>query len=200
MRKYYRRKKRIAKKKTYKSVAKVARNVVKSMAEKKYHDFNLDHNAGSGGQVFPLMALISRGTGQDNRVGDSVTLLSMYIQTTVLMSSNVGDTKYRFLIVRSKGTNTNPTVLNIFNPHVSTLLVNSPVETDKYTILYDKVYPLETNNKYRNINFKLKFNVPVQYNDSIASPAKEYFLVSISDAVVNTPIIRGNVRIKYLDI
>lgn len=186
-----------------KSVAKIARKVVKNAGEKKFYDLDVAHNASNTGSVFGLLSNIVEGTSQNERIGDNIKLRSMYMQSTVLMNGTAGETKYRCLIVRQKGTagGAPPTAADILKNHSSTYRVNSAVDTDKFTIVYDKVFPLHTYNKYRKVEFKLKFNSKtIQYNDTSVYPNREYWMLSISDAGTFTPYIVGNLRIKYTDV
>lgn len=183
-----------------KVIRKIARSVVRGMTEKKYFDLNIDHYSPVAGALFQLTSNIVKGTDQNQRVGDRITLRSLYFKQTVLMNSTVGETKFRAIIVRAKGSATTPSVADILLNHTTGLRVNSAIDTDKYEILYDKVVPLTTDNKYRNLDIKLRFNKNLTYNNTVGSAARELFFLTISDAGVYTPAVQGNLRMSYIDV
>lgn len=111
--------------KLYKEVAMLKKviNAEKQNADINIGPFNFAQNngAGTGARCDSIMPIISQGSGEDQRKGDSLKVCSMCIQAEVKTNSfnTLQDTRYKIYIIRQQ---TNPvdftgTINNLLEPN-----------------------------------------------------------------------------------
>lgn len=136
-----------------KAVTKIAKRVVNTQAETKTGSLAGTANFGTTGNLINVFGSMSQGTGQNQRVGDSVRSLGFRMRALVcqdpgVITANQDANVIRMLIVVGK----RPLVLADFGNW------KDGIDPELMTIVSDTYFNFATTKRYRYINKYIKFN------------------------------------------
>lgn len=205
-----------------KKVAKIARNVVTNMAEKKYHDTTNTNQEGSyDNAVFNVINAVSQGSTDTSRNGDSLLMTSVDIRGEVSFANSAVGIG-RLIVFMAKPGNSDLTSGSTVTYGLGDILslgASSGATFDHYLwdsvpsrfqILYDRVFSnsdvgaASNNNRlhfHKTIGLKQK---PVQYEAATTRISKNAlywcWMGNDTDASGNEPLLNIQTRLRFLDI
>lgn len=214
-------KKKTYKKKTYTkpSLKKAVRVAVKreinrhTEIKEKIWDTTINGQAftsiDNSGSAIGLTNSLTQGTGNGNRIGDSVRLKSLRFDYIAAAGDATNVLRMIIVTPRKKdiGSSFGAIIQNVL---YGTRAVYKPIDTDLYTVLYDKMTYAQllasgTTPTYSStpMYFKGYINlrdVEINY-DTSGNPNRDVFVILISDSVaISHPgLIQGYMRLKYYD-
>lgn len=203
------------------------RKALLKLSETKEKDFTYSTlglssvSYGTGAAIYGLVAAISQGTGDDQRIGNQIMLQNLRFKFAVQAGDN--QNQFRLMILRPKKqyASGSPTTQQwiqeiLSNNASSTTQFLAPVDTERYIVYYDKVINLRyvpvdgssattiSETKYLSGNISLKKRVQWAYSGASGSnlPETEILVVAISDSVAipHAGVIAGYARLYYKDI
>ena len=185
--------------------------------EKKFKATNVSNTADvSAGTVFSSLNLVAQGTGENNRIGNKMTVRNVNIYGLANMDDQgtgaFGSGNLRVILFIDKQCNgASAAVLDILETATLTSFRNMD-QLDRFTILKDKVFPVpcraanalhtDTGNRYWKMSKKC--NVDIQYSSTTGVitevKSNNIGLLYISDNAAVNAGNPANVRIKYTDL
>lgn len=184
-----------------KEVRDIARKAIKNMAEIHFHASDYYNTVSTSGYVQDLSIITQTSTGDQNRIGDSITLTSMEVR----YDWEVADTTNRVRLILFRWNDDGaPGVNDILLNTVSVPRCYASYNKDsrsKFNILYDKVMVVgqgsgTDNVKYR--EFKRKLTGKINYSSGGTSGVKHVYLMAISDSLTGNPTLAFYSRLNYL--
>lgn len=174
---------------------------------------------GTGTIIAQLCRGITQGTSDSTRIGDQITLKGVYINMPVQCASGTEANYFRMALIRPKGQYTNTSVSALaqqifMGTASSSTQWASPIDTDYFHIYWDKkvfIKPTDITavgspsnmffTKFIKFGNKYKKGLKIQWDQQNAQPARDLFLVAISDSsLVSHPgAIAGFVRLYFKD-
>lgn len=177
---------------TFKVAKRAARSTIQRMAEKKYYDVSVNHAAEyASWTIYELSQFIAQGTTKKTRIGNKINMFKVFGHTTVTAGDGTND--IRLLIVKPKRQN------SVISSQLPDL--NAPVDTDSFTVLFDRHFYLNQENIYQKmVNWRIRPG-KLQYADGIAQAGNGIFVCCRSDSTVTpNPFFAGYWRLYYTDI
>lgn len=151
---------------------------------------------------------IDTGDTSATRDGRSIKLTSWFFRMYVLNNSSFNNTVFRMLLVHDKQVNgALPAASDILETVSTTGLMNRD-NADRFTVLSDKLFHMNTNYSgqtvallpkpiYKSLDMHIKYSGT---GGGIADlTSNELILLTISNQAVNTPSITYRARVKYID-
>lgn len=222
---YRRRYRRKATSKKYtknKAFVKAVSKVMDSRVEHKYKTyFEVGQSTDTGGQIWGPLTTIAQGTSDTERVGDQLTMKSIYVKMAIYppsVSINKESNFVRVIAFQWKEvTNISGSIGPIPDDILSTPgaidLIYCQYAHDnigkKFTILYDKTFTItnsETGGQYS--QKMINFRIPLKYakrkvsyvGGSSGDAFNHFYLMTLSDsAVTNHPTVTFTARMHYID-
>lgn len=176
----------------YKTAKRAARSTIRRMAEKKYYDVPVNHSAEyASWTIYELSQFIAQGVTKKTRIGNKINMFKAYGHTTLTAGDGTNDV--RLIIVKPKQ---GDSVISSQLPDL-----NAPIDTDRFTVLYDRHYYLNQENIYQKmVTWKIRPG-NLQYRDSIAQAGDGIWVAVRSDSTVTpNPFFAGYWRLYYTDI
>lgn len=207
-----RRKKRTSK--MQRQMVNVARQVVqaelKDELELKFYDtsgIGLAVNDTSG-LVLPLSQPLVKGTGIDSRIGNKVSIKSLFVRLQVQANASASYNNIRLMIIRwmSAGTPVIGSILlsSGLSPPMRHLAQLNYSSKPNFQVKYDQTYLMADTANLDIPAIQLdKFYIKKfgdAFWDDANSPIKgQLYLIAISDSAVQTPQLTYTSRIRYTD-
>lgn len=185
--------KRKTKKKQWKSFAQRVKNVAPAK-----HLSGTTNVVVTNGNIFTcgLTNQIGAGTGNAQRIGDSIQLEALKIEGLFQAATDADAYKFRLIIGYSGEeygvttlTTGNLTSTELFLPNTDTTMVNAIVNPKTFTVLYDEVYDLnsqvsgDSTLQSLRATIPLKKNFPYQSAGSVYGKTQNLYMVVTSYAV-----------------
>lgn len=171
------------------SVRKQIEKVLAKRTEVKKQTITNTASVSTGGTIIPLLATIAQGNAHDQRVGNQVNLLSMYLRVQTALGDN-GYNTTRVALIRTRQPTAvvaelfETTSFSVFGANYAgwnyQLVQN--VYFDRLTTLNQLVAGQRATKYFKKY---LKISDKINYQDSITGPPNEnYYLVLVSDSSV----------------
>lgn len=216
---------------TTRKIARVARAVVNRAIETKekrydYSSVGIDPVGGSavtfgsisyGGSacIAQLCRGITRGTNDGERVGHQIILRGIYINLAVQCASATEQNYVRFAVIRPKGQISTTSIASLTqqvfsNQASSATQWLNPIDTDIFNVYMDKqkfIKPTDISgvgspsNWFLRRFIKFPKGIPIKWSESDSQPARDFYLVAISDsaAISHPGAVAGFIRLYYKD-
>ncbi len=193
------------------AVAAIARKTVMKMAEKKFHEVDIDGvGVDTTNVLIPLTGIV-RGITDGTRTGDEVIIKSIEIRLELRsnVAANIGSSA-RFIVIQWHPTDaTAPTIANILLAGTITRLTKQGYIVDgrkNFTVLSDRVIEVATvagtafmhSPKWM---ITKKFRKKIDYNGTVATGLNNIYLLAVSDfgSSSTEPVMFGGSRFTYID-
>lgn len=190
--------------KVSKPVKRYVRKQFNKIVETKYATRTFTSSPDNVGTVHDMIPAISQGTGDSNRIGDTILIKGIYMRYALTVADN---TNYvRMIAFQWKG-NSVPTITSVLSGVAPTFLSHYNKDTEGlYTILFDKTHTLILGD-YRpcSVHYKKVFlkycRKKLQYVSGTNTQVNDTInVLCISDSTTSThPLIEFNIRWYYQD-
>lgn len=178
--------------------------------EMKAYDVAVDLDPYSGNPDVDTLNDIAQGDGDDQRVGDTVTIRSVQIKGKIVQNVDTADTEYytRIVVVQEKSPQgTAATWLSVFAADTVDTLRSRNRPTD-FRIIWDKTYRSMKDTAQGVIrattHFKMfkKLNLKTEYNDSATPPqiGGLYIMATSNVPATGNLDLTCNTRVRYTDV
>ncbi len=179
--------------------------------EHKFVDVNVTTNTSRGGST-DYLCPIGQGNGLNDREGNSVRV--QYLSFKGALYRNTAATTVetvRVMIVRDlHNTGSDPPVSSIletvstaYAPFQHRDMLNGPHYNNRFSILYDEFFTLDTYHPTHAINFRSDHPCHISFNGTgstgASAGAGAYYLVTVTDVATNASNISFSSRIVYTD-
>lgn len=207
-RKYVKRKRTSRRGKTFrKTVAKIARRVVKSQSEHKYFDFSSATGFDYGGSVLDISAVTQGGSTDVTRSGDELRATSLLVNMLITVADATNLCRIICFKWKQDSGLATPGVGDILNTIGSTSAPLSPYVHDQrgnFTVMYDKTWNLVLNTSRESVVRKVKIKMgkkgKINFNGGGTTGRGKFYLLFISDsAAVPNPSFRLITRLNFID-
>jgi len=189
-----------------KSIVKTVKNVLNRALESKHTDRSVVYSTyGDTGSVYNLTA-IAGGSGEDQRVGEKVTVQSVRVTGTCIPNSAGNANQFmRMIIFRDNMPDGNiPTCTQLLESTGNARIVVSNYNLDyhkRYTVLKDCFVNMALGQKGVRVSCSSFKKTPVWYTGALATDEGkgQIYLALMSDANVQLPQLQFTSRVMYKD-
>ncbi len=173
-------------------------------AEAKHHDLDFNDVTIDYSGAIQSLAAISVGTSDITRIGDSLRMLSISLNFVLTLGTTPN--VVRLMVIRYYNKPTAPVVSDILALTGNTRAPFSPFSHDNvgnFEVLWDHMVMLDGYRPTKTVRKVITCNpnYRVQYNSGGTVPIKNFYgLLTISDdGAVAYPLVRGGMRMNYID-
>ncbi len=193
------------------AVAAIARKTVMKMAEKKFHEVDIDGvGVDTTNVLIPLTGIV-RGNSDITRNGDEVIIKSIEIRLELRsnVTANIGSSA-RFIVIQWHPTDsTAPTIANILLAGTISRLTKQGFLVDgrkNFTVLSDRMIQVSTVAGTEFMHspkwmITKKFRKKIDYNGTAVTGLNNIYLLAVSDFGTGStePVMFGGSRFTYID-
>ncbi len=184
-------------------------NKLMKAIERKRIDTKISSTSGTAGTIVPLSLTQPGSDGEADRIGNKISLSSIYFPYSIRMNTADDFVQMRVMIVLDKQVNGATFALaDLLQFTATEENIVSPYNLDgalRFKVLYDKKHSL---NQGARPNLTAKMYSPLngilaRYSGATAVIGgvenTGLFLVHISDEATNSPVILGQARVRFRD-
>ncbi len=209
----FKRKRKFHKKSRKSSVAKKALSKAKyaiRLARKPVTYANVESTSTSLSQAGIVIepCLMTQGDAQGERIGDSITLTSLYFRLQAIFNSGgTSHQEIRIMVVLDKQCNgAQYTTAELLNHIAASLVCEAPRNQegyDRFSVLYDKKGSVDQYHLTKWFGGHWRFrNTEIRYESNLGTIAdlvsKNLTVLMLTDESVNQPTVRFHLQMKYL--